>query len=302
MEAGAHNDRAVQWLLAFLICLYVLASVLPFVLPRLPSLVVISAQILVPALFVFIHGWRVYGFRGMLAFTCISFAIGNIFENLGTRTGFPFGSYYFTDVMGPKLLGVPLLMGPAYLAIGYTSWLIAHVILSPVEEIRPRLLFTPLLAACIAVSWDLAAEPRWSTLTHFWIWQRGGVYFGAPFTNFLGWFLTNYLIFQLFGIYLSRQTLSRRVPAVWWRLGTISYLAVIMASVGTAGILFFTAGHVSDATGRQWNIPLIALTSASISVFLMGGFGASAMWKLTRPVAKRTDEAPAMLKRKAAGD
>jgi hypothetical protein len=39
-----------------------------------------------------------------------------------------------------------------------------------------------------------------------WIWLNGGEYWGVPFTNFLGWFLTVYLIFQNFALYLSSLT------------------------------------------------------------------------------------------------
>src|SRR5262249_47586593 len=199
----------------------------------LPPPVVVAVQIVPAALFALLHGFQVYRGRGILAFTAICILIGNIVENLGIRTGVPFGSYYFTDVMGPKFTGVPLLMGPAYLALGYTSWTLSHVILNPSGNIgpRPRVLATPLLATCIMVAWDLSAEPMWSTTGHFWIWRHGGPYFGVPISNFLGWFATNYIIFQLFAIYLSKRSFTYSVPGDYWRLGVTSYLVVIVTSI-----------------------------------------------------------------------
>jgi hypothetical protein len=50
------------------------------------------------------------------------------------RTGFPFGRYEFTDLMGPKLFKIPLLLALAYLGMGYLSWVIALMILKYQDE------------------------------------------------------------------------------------------------------------------------------------------------------------------------
>ena len=55
--------------------------------------------------------------------------IGGICECLSLRTGFPFGHYFFTDLMGPKILDVPALLVLAYLGIGYCSWVLGVVLL-----------------------------------------------------------------------------------------------------------------------------------------------------------------------------
>jgi len=298
------KDGSVRWVrysLIALIWIYGIASALPLLRSNLPSSILVTAQIIPPAVFALLHGAQVYRLRGILVFTAICLVIGNIFENLGIRTGFPFGSYYFTSVMGAKLLGVPLLMGPAYLAIGYTSWLLSHLILNSADEVRPRrVLATPLLAAGIMMVWDLSAEPIWSTIGHFWIWRRGGPYFGVPISNFLGWFLTNYIIFQLFSLYLSRRRSVCRVPDVYWFLGVISYLVVIGASLGRMSFLM-GAPPVSDAAGTQWNVSYMALTCGMVSLCAMGAFAALASWKLIRH-AREAGPAAAMLAEKAASN
>ena len=288
MKEAAQNESGVRWVhypLILLIALYAPAALLPSMWPGAPPLLAVATQILIPALFVLIHGWRVYSLRGILVFLAITLVVGNIFENLGTRTGLPFGSYYFTDIMGPKLLGIPLLMGPAYLAIGYTSWMISYLILRP----APRLFATPLLATVIAVTWDLSADPTWSTVSHFWIWRHGGPYFGVPIMNFFGWFLTNYVIFQLFALYDLRRSSTNWVSLGHWYLGLASYLMVIAVSLGRSAALFSHA-HIADATGRHWSIGVLALASALVSLFLMGGFGALAFWKLARQPAGEIGE------------
>ena len=72
-----------------------------------------------PLAFTFLHGSLRYRPYGIFVFTALCLAIGNLSENLGVLTGFPFGHYHFTEVMGPKLFHVPILLGLAYVGMGY---------------------------------------------------------------------------------------------------------------------------------------------------------------------------------------
>ncbi|MEI9899750.1 MAG: carotenoid biosynthesis protein [Hyphomicrobium sp.] len=74
------------------------------------------------------HGALRYGLRGILAFAGICLVVSFAIENIGVATGFPFGPYYYTDALGPKLGHVPLLIGPAYLGVGYVSWVLGVVL------------------------------------------------------------------------------------------------------------------------------------------------------------------------------
>jgi uncharacterized membrane protein len=53
----------------------------------------------------------------------------HLFESLSLRAGFPFGHYRFTNLMGPKLFDLPILLALAYVGMGYLSWILALVIL-----------------------------------------------------------------------------------------------------------------------------------------------------------------------------
>jgi putative membrane protein len=152
------------------------------------------------------------------------------------------------------------------------------------------------------VVWDFSQEPMWSTIGHFWIWRHGGPYFGVPITNFLGWFLTNYIIFRLFALYLSRRSFAQSVPEELWRLLLISYLVVIAAGIVRSSLVLNLAS-VSDAAGVQWKPGYIALTSGLASLFLMGAFAFLACRKLRRSsLSDGSRVAPAMLSTKAASD
>ena len=155
---------------------------------------------------------------------------------MSVLTGFPFGHYYYTDILGPKLFLVPVLIGPAYLGTGYLAWTIARVISGATHSRLPgHLTFTvPLLAAFMMVSWDLSFDPIYSTINHAWIWPDGGSYFGVPFSNFLGWLLTTFVFLQLFALYLKgRPTVqaSDEQPSRIQSLQAILFYGLIAAGI-----------------------------------------------------------------------
>jgi uncharacterized membrane protein len=269
-----------------LIVLYAVARVLQIFSGKVPMLVIIALHIFPPIVFALIHGVMLYRPRDILIFSTLCLVIGNSFENLSILTGFPFGRYYFTDVMGPKLFHVPILLGLAYLGMGYLSWTLGRVILGGMRSplTGPRVVTLPLVAGFIMVAWDLSMDPVWSTVEHAWIWLHGGAYFGVPVTNFLGWYLTVYVIYQLFALYLRGvPTRSDPLSPRYWQLAVVFYgisaagnilLAIPEAIPGT-GISI-----VSDPTGAQWKVSDITGVCALVSIFTMGAFALLAWVKI----------------------
>jgi uncharacterized membrane protein len=214
----AKTRDANQTNLAFWILLasYIASRILQIYPGHVPMLGVVALHVLLPAIFALIHGAKSYGLAGILTFVAITFVVGNIFENVGVRTGFPYGRYHFTDVMGPKLLNVPVMLGLAYAGMAYLSWTLARVILGNMHAplVGNRVLVLPLIAAAIMVAWDLSQDPVWATILRCWIWLHGGAYFGVPVTNFLGWYLAVYFIYQLFALYLRGRSPNVEPPSV----------------------------------------------------------------------------------------
>lgn len=94
----------------------------------LPAPIVTALVTFIPLLFLFVHGLLNYHLRDLLVFAAITLVVSNIFENMNVLTGFPFGHYYYTDDLGPKVFLVPVIIGPAYLGNRYLAWTIARVI------------------------------------------------------------------------------------------------------------------------------------------------------------------------------
>ena len=283
VESAAKQPTATTLLLYALIAVYASSRFLQVFPGKVPMLAIVALHVVPPLVFALIHGAIFYGLRGILAFFALCFVVGTIVENFGVLTGFPFGHYYFTDVMGPKIFQVPIFLGLAYLGMGYLSWTLGRVILGGSQ--RPlggsRVVTLPLIAALIMVAWDLCMDPVWATVVHAWIWQQGGAYFGVPVSNFLGWYLHVYILYQLFALYLRcRPTNRSPLPSGYWRL------AVLFYGVSAAGNLLLVIPRpgfslVTEPTGKEWQVSSITAACALASIFTMGAFALLAWIRLT---------------------
>jgi putative membrane protein len=277
---GGAFTAVSMWLL---ISLYGGARVLQILPGKLPLAAIIALHVLPLVLFTLIHGTMSYRLRGILVFFTICLVVGNVFENLGVATGFPFGRYHFTDAMGPKLFQVPILLGLAYVGMGYLSWTLGRIILGNLRSplVGARIVTLPLVAAFPMVAWDFANDPVWANINHLWVWQRGGAYFGVPLTNFLGWYFVVYLIYQSFAVYLRRCSLSANPRASGYWRWAVSFYA--MAALGNI-ILVLPKPEpavVFDSTGILWNVTTITGACALVSIFVMGAFAVIAGVRLS---------------------
>jgi uncharacterized membrane protein len=284
--------RAItKWRELFLwgmLLLYVLGRVCMLYADHVPMLLIVLLQVVPPALFAVAHGSVVYGAKGSSIFAALCLGIATLAESASLRTGFPFGHYYFTDVMGPKVFQLPVLLALAYLGVGYVSWVLALLILNCMDKpIRgARLLVLPLLASLIMLAWDLAMDPIWSTLGRAWIWEEGGSYFGVPFTNFMGWLLTAYLYYQAFALYCSANRVRTRPLGSGLKTPVILIYAV--CAMGNLLMLRtpLAPPAVTDAVGVQWLTADILRVCVLVSLLVMMPFVLLA-WFRTREFAGR---------------
>lgn len=264
--------------------LYALARLCQLYADRLPDLMIVMLHVIPPAVFALLHGSALYRRKGILVFTAFCLGFGALFESLSLRTGFPFGHYSFTNVMGPKLFQLPVLLVLAYLGIGYLSWILGMLILRYDNKplIGLRVVALPLLASFIMVAWDLAMEPDWATIDRAWTWQNGGAYFGIPVSNFLGWFLTAYLFYQTFALYCrSRSIRPISPPRSYW------HAAILFYAICAAGNLLLLKSPmvppvVTDPSGRQWMTGSILEACFLVSVGVMVPIALLAWFRLNQ--------------------
>jgi len=141
--------RAARSALIVLLLLYVVARLLQIFPTQIPALLTVVLHVLPPALFAFIDGRRVYGMRGIIVFMALCLGVGSFLESLSLSTGFPFGHYFFTGVMGPKLLQLPILLALAYVGVGYLAWIVATLVVGAPPRSRAALFVAPCIAAVV---------------------------------------------------------------------------------------------------------------------------------------------------------
>jgi len=280
------------WLLVALFAGATVADVL------YPSLLLTIVQLCLMVAFALLHGAQRYGVRGIAVFAVICLVVSNFIENIGVATGFPFGAYFYTDSLGPKLFYVPLLIGPAYLSVGYMAWALATILVGDVKRGADNFaaFATPFIGAFIMVLWDVALDPGAATIEKRWIWEHGGGFFGVPLTNYLGWFLTVYLFMQLFALYLRRRGATASIAESKGYLLQAVAMYGIVASHFVLSYLVEGSEPVTDINGVAWRSGDIYEAAAIIAIFTMGFVCALAAIKVVgvteTPRRRRTDKMP----------
>jgi putative membrane protein len=268
------QETGITPALALILACYLLARVLEVAPTSIPRTAIVALDVLSAMSFALVDGARHYRLRGILIFAGFCIVVGNLAENLSIATGFPFGHYYFVELMGPKLFQVPVLLGLAYIGMSYVSWTVARLIVGKAEGPLAgwRIVALPAVASCVMVAWDLAQDPVWATVLHGWVWRDGGAWFGVPLSNYLGWYGTVFTIYLLFALYLRRWPVAetaKQQPSL--RPAVIFYT---LCAAGNVLQLFSrqSPAIVMDPTGKQWSYAEIVDASALVSIFIMGGF------------------------------
>lgn len=128
--------------------------------------------------------------KAWLVFFLIAFSIGLITEIIGVNTALLFGHYAYGNLLGPKVAGVPLLIGINWFCIVCCS---IQTILFLFPSIDQKPLLASLFAATLATLFDWIMEPV-AMAMEYWHWQQGTI----PVYNYVCWFLIAWLISWLY--------------------------------------------------------------------------------------------------------
>lgn len=168
------------------------------------------------------------GGRGWLAALLIG-VLSWAVEHVGVTTGFPFGRYSYTDVLGWKLGGVvPLPIPFAWLLVVPAAIGAARLLVSPA-----RFRWIGLLAPLLALALDLLLEPVAAYIMDYWHWLDSGPYYGVPTANFIAWGLTalvlTLLTLTLGGTRLRNPAVLPDVPVLLYLLNLLQFTLVDLA-------------------------------------------------------------------------
>jgi uncharacterized membrane protein len=246
-----------------------------------PALVALG---LIP--FVILHGCRTYGRVRFWGFVGIVFSVGWLSETISLHTGVPFGRYHYTEIMRPFVGHVPVFVLPAYALMGYLSFALVRLVLG-----REALVLGPVLAALAMVAWDLSMDPLRATLEGRWVWHEGGFWLGVPLSNYFGWFVTTWVMFQIFALVLARWPVDpQRDPTMLVRLAVplaygafaVEYLAnPFIGQAGEAWVM--VSGRVMAVQDFYGQVAWMC--AATMGPFILAGLLAARGSSLRRVLA-----------------
>ncbi|TSD95266.1 carotenoid biosynthesis protein [Gordonia rubripertincta] len=187
------------------------------------------------------------GFGAAIALVVIAGGGGLLAEAIGVSTGFPFGTYAYTDGLGLKVLGVPVLVPLAWIMMSWPALAVTRRLVGAtrLSGTRARVV-TALLGAYALTAWDVFLDPQMVDQGH-WTWSfptpsLPGVD-DIPLTNFAGWLLVSFLMIAILDRLIGAGDADDAVPVT-------AYLWTYFSSV-MAHAMFF---------GR----PTVALTGAVV--------------------------------------
>jgi uncharacterized membrane protein len=176
-----------------------------------------GAGMVLGALAMLAFGFARLGARRTLIFFCAACLISATAELTGTKTGWPFGGYEYTNFLGYKLMGrVPFAIPLSWFYMGFAALLLADAI-AAARSWSNRTAWAILLGAYLLTAWDLVLDPSMAApqlqYIHFWVWHEHGPYFGMPLRNLAGWFGTG-LAFIAAGRLLWLERVPPAAPAL----------------------------------------------------------------------------------------
>ena len=203
-----------------------------------------------------------------LRFAAVALGVGWFAEQMGATRGWFFGEYLYTEVLGPRLGEVPVVIPMMWFALTYAGYVIANLIVSrsPVDRSAglADLLLLSLLSAMIVTGFDLGADPYLVFKLGAWIMvKKDGWWFGETLQGFVGWMLVSFVIVMTFRLWLRGRApqpaagFMRRHAALPLLMygGLMAYQIVLGYPVETRTIAAFAMGIpllCAVAGWREW--------------------------------------------------
>lgn len=189
------------WVWLVVIIIY-LVGLVGFLTPDLHNLFIWLIPFnIIFALVILVFGIEKFTYHTFIFFL-ICFFFGYFIELAGTKTGLIFGSYAYGGSLGPKLFGVPLLIGVNWFFMVYTSLALTSTF---TKSAWAQIGVAPLLM----VVYDFFLEP-FAMKHDMWNWSGGVV----PLQNYVAWYAGGFILCAI-AIFGKFDTKNRFAPGLF---------------------------------------------------------------------------------------
>lgn len=137
--------------------------------------------------------------------------IGLIIEIIGVNTGYPFGDYYYDWAMGPKIMGVPFVIGLNWFVMSYMG---AFVF----QSITNSRFVNALLSGCFIALLDVIIEPV-AIHSSYWTWEAESV----PIQNYLTWIV----LIGIFSYFIMKWGKLKNEILMWILISQVLFFSVL---------------------------------------------------------------------------
>jgi putative membrane protein len=208
------------------------------------------AYVIAGGLFMSAHARFAFGNRFGTTYFLTTFTLAFLVEWLGSSTGWPFGQYSYNDSLGPRLLGVPLVVPCAWLMMVYPMLLIGRKLSTH---------WPSLIAGAGLMFWDLYIDPT-MVADGRWTWKADSP--STPFaphiplSNSIGWLLVGFLLASLLHKVLPKERRKKGISVkrvdyfVAWTIfsgfigGTFFFNRPGVTIIATLGLLSIYAPYI----------------------------------------------------------
>jgi len=147
----------------------------------------------------FLHAILAYGVIYALQFLFITFTYALLVEQIGSKTGWPFGTYDYSGSLGYQIYGVPLVVPFAWV-------MLAHPIFIAARKVTKNWVF--LYGGLGMMAWDLFLDPQMVSAER-WVWDFNGTSVPfqpeIPLSNAFGWLLTGMGLMAILNLALRKD-------------------------------------------------------------------------------------------------
>lgn len=165
---------------------------------------------------------KMYGYKGLLAVIVLGFW-ALLIETIGLHTGFPYSGFEYVLDFGYRLFDTT----PWTVFIAWTPFVIGSFLFA--QNITKKTWLRLGIYLSILVGADLVLDPG-AVARGLWRYFDGGVWFGVPYQNFLGWIFSGLVAYMILVLFF-RKVKKINYQYVWIGVAPLTVSVLMWAGV-----------------------------------------------------------------------